>query len=181
MMDEVLRFWFDEHDREAWFKKEPAFDQDIRNRFRHAYDAAAGGELMHWKATPRGALALIVLLDQFPRNMFRQSPKAYATDPIARAVARHAFDQGYDRAAGMTQDHCLILYLPFEHSEDLEDQRFFTRLIVALTDDEMPNFYARRHLEVIERFGRFPHRNAVLRRTSSTEELAFLEEPHSSF
>jgi uncharacterized protein (DUF924 family) len=181
MMNEILRFWFEDNDREAWFKKEPAFDQEIRDRFRHVYDAAAGGEHMHWKATPRGALALIVLLDQFPRNMFRQSPKAYATDPIARAIARHVLDQRHDRAPGMTEDHCLTFYLPFEHSEDLEDQRLYMRLIVAVTDAEKPNFFARRHKEIIQRFGRFPHRNVILGRTSSAEEIAFLKEPHSSF
>ncbi len=181
MIDEILRFWFEDNDREAWFKKEPAFDQEIRDRFRQAYNAAACGELMHWQATAPGALALLVLLDQFPRNMFRRSPKAYATDPIARAVANHVLALGHDRAPGMAEDHCLIFYLPFEHSENLEDQRLNLHLVVTLTDAQKAHFFAHRHMQIIERFGRFPHRNAILGRTSSAEEIAFLKEPHSSF
>ena len=172
--DSILDFWFGQ-DRKAWFEKNPAFDEDIRRRFLALYASAAAGGLQHWVKEPRSALALVILLDQFPRNMFRGEPRAFATDPLAldaaRAIVAHGWDQGF------SADERTFAYLPFEHSEALEDQETAMRLFSG-----NPNFeWARRHWEIIQRFGRFPHRNAILGRASTPEEVEFLKTPGSGF
>ena len=173
----VLAFW-----REAgpkkWFTKDDAFDRGVRERFLATYEAATAGELSAWEATPEGALALAIVLDQFPRNMFRDSPRAYAADPIARRLARIAVEQGLDRS--MTDQERNFLYLPFEHSEDREDQALSIHLIGQLGHDEWTR-HALAHRSIIDRFGRFPHRNAILGRTSTPDELVLLNEPMGSF
>lgn len=185
---EVLGFWFGELEdgvarpRGAWFERDDGFDAEISTRFRSDYERAAAGELDEWLDTPRGALALAVILDQFPRNLFRGSAKSFETDARARSVARAALDRGHD--AHISPVERWFLYLPFEHSEDLEDQRLSVRLFGALGDDaDSRNVYdyAVRHMEIIERFGRFPHRNAALGRESTPEEAEFLGQPGSSF
>ena len=186
---EVLDFWFGregeegyEEFREVWFTKDLAFDREVRDRFEDAYEEAAAGRLDYWKDEARSCLALIVLLDQFPRNMFRGDPKTYATDYMAREAARHAVERAYDRE--LTPYGRLFLYLPFEHSEDLEDQRFSVELfrgLAAEIESEDLLGYEVRHLEIIERFGRFPHRNEILGRATTSEEAEFLREPDSSF
>ncbi|MCA1717924.1 MAG: DUF924 domain-containing protein [Actinobacteria bacterium] len=186
---EILDFWFGREGeegyggfREAWFTKDPEFDREVRDRFEGAYEEAAAGRLEHWKDEARSCLALIILLDQFPRNMFRADPKTYAADDKAREAARHAVEHAYDRE--LPPYGRLFVYLPFEHSEDLEDQRLSVELFRGLAAEmgsEDLLGYAVRHLEIIERFGRFPHRNEILGRATTPEEAEFLRGPDSSF
>lgn len=168
---DVVTFWV-EAGPEKWFTKDAAFDEAIRARFLTLYEKAAAGEREAWAHDPDGALALLLLLDQFPRNMFRGSPRAFATDELARAVAHGAISLGLDRLA----PHHLrgFFYLPFEHSESLADQERSVELFEGLGDGEMLK-YAMIHRDVIAEFGRFPHRNAVLGRQTTPAEQAFLE------
>jgi uncharacterized protein (DUF924 family) len=167
----VLAFWRDAGS-DKWFKKNDAFDQDIRRRFLETYEAAAAGTLGAWEATPDGVLALVIVLDQFPRNMFRGAARAFAADPLARAVADRALARGFDRA--MAQADRQFFYLPFEHSEMLADQERCCDLFRATGDAELVK-WAELHADIIRRFGRFPHRNAALGRTTTAEEQAFLD------
>ena len=186
---EILAFWFGRPDRpgyleprEAWFKKDEAFDERIRAGFTADYERAAAGEYDMLTTTPLGALAVTIVLDQFPRNMFRGTPRMYATDARAMEIARTAIAAGFDARLSVVERK--FFYLPFEHSEDIADQRRCLALMEAIEDDpdkEMSVEWMRKHLVIIERFGRFPHRNAILGRASTPEELAFLEEPDSSF
>jgi uncharacterized protein (DUF924 family) len=177
---DLLAFWFEESGKERWFSGDAGFDAEIRARFLTLHEEAASGRHDDWAASALGAVALCILLDQLPRNLFRGTPRAFATDPKALAVAKAAVDRGFDRDPSMTDDHRLFLYLPFEHSEDLADQRRSLELQAAGIADQEYVGYARRHLEVIERFGRFPHRNAILGRASTPEEEAHLAE-HGGF
>ena len=185
----VLDFWFgnpDEEDygkpRKAWFVKKTEFDQEVRSRFGEYYQQAATGNLNHWRESPDGCLALILLLDQFPRNMFRDRPQAFATDSQALAVAQYAIISEFDQKLLPLQRW--FIYIPFEHSENLQDQRYCVELFSSLKDDPYSADaidYAYRHLKIIERFGRFPHRNKILNRESTPEEVEFLKQPGSSF
>jgi uncharacterized protein (DUF924 family) len=179
--DEVLKFWF-ESDHKAWFEKNPAFDEEIRRRFVGLYDMGADGKLSAWQQAPDSCLALVVLLDQFPRNMFRDSAKAFFTDPLAREAARVIVDNGWDK--GMTPYERLFAYLPFEHSESLADQERCLALMKEISvfpeTADMPK-WAEAHLAIVRRFGRFPHRNAALGRASTPEEAEFLRQPGSRF
>ena len=187
--NEILDFWFgkpDEADygksRKVWFIKNPKFDEEVRSCFLNDYQQAAAGQLDDWKASPHGCLALIILLDQFPRHMFRGQPEAFATDPQALAYAKYAIEQGFDKQLLPIQRW--FIYMPFEHSENLADQHECVELFSAL--QEYPECdsgidYAIRHLKVIERFGRFPHRNRILSRETTPEEAEFLKQPGSSF
>jgi len=186
---EILDFWFGApgsetagKSRKEWFQKDSAFDQEIRCRFRSVYEQAAAGQLDAWQETPRGALALVLLFDQFPRNMFRGTPAAFATDSKALAVAQNALAQGFDQQLPPVQRQ--FFYFPLEHSENLEHQRQAVERFAAIKDnpetaDSYP--YAVRHWEIIERFGRFPHRNSILDRETTPEEAEFLRQPGSSF
>ena len=171
-MREVLDFWFAEDTRALWFAPAPDFDQAIRARFGQTFARAAAGELKRWEEEAEGCLALCLLLDQMPRNMFRGTPAAYATDRTAREVARRAVDRGFDR--GLPPDQKQFLYLPLSHSERLDHQRRAVQLFEAAGFDEETLDYVRGHLSIIRRFGRFPHRNAILGRASTPEEIAFL-------
>ncbi len=180
---EVLSFWFrGPEKRKAWFEKDPAFDAEIRARFLPLHEAAAAGALARWRDSPGDCLALVVALDQFPRNMFRGSARAFAADPLALATAKHALALGYDRA--MLPVERQFLYLPLEHSESLADQERCLELMreIAVFPEtaDLPK-WAQAHLDIIQRFGRFPHRNAALGRASTPEEIAFLQQPGSSF
>ena len=156
---------------DRWFEKDAALDEEIRRRFLSVHETAAGGKLAAWEQTAEGALALLILLDQFPRNMFRGQARAFATDPLARAVASRAILNGFDGAmTGMRQ----FFYLPFEHSEDLADQKRGVALFKAVGDADGLK-WAELHADIIRRFGRFPHRNAVLGRATTPEEQAFLD------
>jgi len=175
----VLDFWFGPGmGMQQWFEVDPAFDARVRETLGPLGARAAAGELDGWTDRAEGALALVLLLDQFPRNAHRGTPAAWAQDARARAAARRALHAGHDLAFDRPQR--LFLYLPFEHSEELADQ-FLSEALFGTFGDEDLRFYARRHREIVERFGRFPHRNQVLGRTTTAEEARFLEEPHSSF
>ena len=188
-IDEVLAFWFGrpgDHDwgamRKAWFAKDEAFDRRCRELGLALYRRAAAGELDGWAETAAGALALVVLLDQLPRNMFRGTATMYATDAKARQLARLIDERGYKNAYSEVQT--LFADLPFEHSEDVADQRRHTAFVERHyrgPEREQCLIAARRHLEIVERFGRFPHRNAILGRETTAEEREFLKEPMSSF
>lgn len=153
-----------------WFAKDPVFDAVFRDQFAALYDAAARGDLNGWAGSSHGALALLVLLDQYPRNAFRGTARMYATDPLARAIAREAIAAGHD--AAVEPMLALFFYLPFGHSEELEDQE----RSVMLARDLPPPIpeHAERHCGIIRRFGRFPHRNAILGRTTTPDEADFL-------
>jgi uncharacterized protein (DUF924 family) len=168
----VLAFWR-QAGRDKWFERDEAFDASIRARFASLQRAAAVGEIDDWQATPQGALALIILLDQFPRNLHRGSPLAFATDAKARAMAREALARGFDRQ--VEDELRLFLYMPLGHSEDLADQDQCIPLIEALGWQEA-TCSAREHRDIIARFGRFPHRNPALGRATTEEEQRFLDE-----
>jgi uncharacterized protein (DUF924 family) len=186
---EVLDFWFAAEHMPLWFKPEPAFDAAIRERFGALIEAANAGRLTAWEAAPHACLALLIALDQLPRNAWRGTARAFSCDATARAVATRAVERGLDRQVPPARRG--FFYLPFEHSEDLADQQrgcaLFARLAQdadsepdkAWTSEQLR--YAVRHKEIIERFGRFPHRNALLGRPSTPAEEAFLKEPMSSF
>lgn len=181
----ILVHWFGTPDladpvefREAWFKRDDAFDQDIRASFSDEVESALRGELDGMAETAEGVLALLLLLDQFTRNLFRGTPKAFAGDERARKIAKAALARSFD--AAMSPNHRIFLYLPFEHSEDLADQERSVALFATLNDPRAHD-YAVRHKDVIARFGRFPHRNIALGRDSTQEEIEFLKTPGSSF
>ena len=184
---EVLLFWFGPPGergkrQERWFVKSDAFDREIRERFLPLHEAAAAGKLARLKETAADCLALIVLLDQFPRNMFRGTPRAFATDALALDAARHAVRAGFDR--NMLAVERMFTYLPFEHSEVLADQELaceLTRPLDVIEPGLDAHRYAVAHRDIIQRFGRFPHRNAILGRASTPEEIEFLKGPGSSF
>jgi uncharacterized protein (DUF924 family) len=177
-IDELLAFWFAPGEHDRWFTPDPAVDAEIARRFAPLIADAASGRLAHWIDEPRGALALCLLLDQFPRNVWRGTPRAFACDEQARRVAEEALARGHDQA--LAPEERLFLYLPFEHSESPADQERCVVLMGRLGNAEWLD-YAVRHRDIIARFGRFPHRNAILGRASTAEELAFLQQPGSSF
>lgn len=175
---DLLRYWFSREAREKWFDADPAFDAALKSRFEPLLYEAKAGRLDGWAGSPQGALALVILLDQIPRNIYRNSPQAFAADAQALAAAKAAVAQGFDRALGA--DERWMLYLPFMHSEDLADQERGIELFAALGLEE-PLRFMKRHRDIIARFGRFPHRNEILGRPSSAEEIAFLQESGSRF
>jgi uncharacterized protein (DUF924 family) len=169
--ESVLAFWRTAGPNK-WFKKDTSFDDDIRTRFLATYEAGAAGKLAEWEAAPEGALALTLVLDQFPRNMFRGSARAFAADPLARVVAERAIARGFDTPMALHDRQ--FFYLPFEHSEDIADQERCCALFRATGDAELLK-WAELHADIIRRFGRFPHRNRLLARTTTPEEQAFLD------
>lgn len=181
----VIAFWFGEPGspqegmpRQEWFVQDPAFDRAIAERFADEMDAAADGRLDALMNSPLGCVALVILLDQFPRNVFRDSPAAFACDPKARTVARHALEEGFDHA--LAPVHRLFLYLPFEHSESMTDQDVSVALFEQLGNADWLD-YAVKHRDLIARFNRFPHRNAVLGRENTPEEETFLKDHGRGF
>lgn len=168
---DVTAFWRDAGPT-LWFAKDEAFDTRFRTRFLALHEAAARGDLTDWAGTPEGALALLVLLDQFPRNAFRGTPRMYATDPLARRVAATAIAAGHD--AALEPAMRLFVYLPFGHSEDLVDQERSVELARSLGQPSLS--HAERHRDIIRRFGRFPHRNPVLGRSMTPVEQRYLDE-----
>lgn len=193
--EDVLRFWFGEPgspplaNADKWWKKDDAFDREVRERFQHTLERGLRGELRDWEETVRGRLALIVLFDQLSRNMFRGTPRSFAQDDLARAITEKALAAGDERV--LTPTEMGFVLMPFMHAEDLALQQKclegFIRLRDAATDDETRADceksvqYARMHMAIIERFGRFVHRNAILGRPTTKEEADFLKEPNSSF
>jgi uncharacterized protein (DUF924 family) len=182
---DVLLFWFGPPplaSRDVWFRKDAAFDATIRGRFLEAIAAARAGAFGDWCVEPRGALARVILLDQFTRNVFRNTPDAFSGDQRALATADDAIAKGFDRALEPLER--TFLYLPFEHSEDKAMQERSLELFAALAkerDDPSLFEWAERHATIVRRFGRFPHRNAILGRASTPEEIAFLQTPGSAF
>lgn len=187
---QVLDFWFGSADapdhgraRAAWFRKDADFDRRIVEQFGTLIETALAGGLAHWQRDAGSALAQIVVLDQFTRNAFRDQPRAFAGDAAALAAARAMRAAGQD--AGLLPVQRAFVYLPFEHAEDIAAQeqsvRLFAELAAAAPEFASMLDYAQRHHAVIARFGRFPHRNAQLGRASSADELAFLQQPGSSF
>ena len=195
--EDILRFWFGEQSDDAsiaarqaplWWQKKPQTDALIRERFETAVKTAAAGALSAWSQTPDGRLALIILLDQFPRNMYRNMPQAFACDPLARGLCLEGLDNGDDLRLRPIER--VFFYLPLEHAEDAALQAKSVELFEALDaltqgsgGANLSSYaeFARRHQRIIDRFGRFPHRNAILGRPSSDEEEAFLKTPGSSF
>ncbi len=167
---EVVDFWR-QAGSEAWFSKNAEFDETFHDRFRELHFAAARRELDDWAAHPEAALALMILLDQFPRNCFRGTAHMFATDPLARHFARNALEAGHDKA--VAEELRVFFLLPFEHSENLADQHFCVERTVELGEELLK--YAVMHRDIIQRFGHFPHRNAVLGRETSPDEQAFLD------
>jgi uncharacterized protein (DUF924 family) len=190
----LLDFWFGppsdpehENHRQIWFKSTPEYDARLRDLFLADYEQAAAGALAAWEAAPEGALALLLLLDQIPRNIFRATPRAYMTDAAARKIADRALARGFDQH--FPKPWRKFFYLPFHHSEELADQRRSVVLFDSVREDRNPDDreeqgglrrYGLPYLEVIERFGRFPHRNAILGRLSTPEEIAFMEKAKAS-
>lgn len=182
--DDVLKFWFGENGRDQWFGKEPAFDEEISSRFGELAHRARDGMLERWVEAPRSCLALILLIDQFSRNLYRQSPLAWSADVHGLAVAKLALEKGFD--ADLDKIERAFMYLPFMHSEVLADQERAVELTKKNNDGSnefnQANYdSAIEHRDIIARFGRFPHRNEVLERESTDEELEFLKGPNSSF
>ena len=193
----VLDFWFgargpdgaiDPSRRRMWFKDGKSYDAEIRTRFGDLHERASRGNLDAWAATPSGRMALIVILDQFSRHIHRETPLAFAQDPAAQRLALSGVDNDVDLQLAPVQR--AFFYLPFEHAEDLTLQNRgverHERLVKAVADPWRKDYesfldFMRRHRVIIERFGRFPHRNAILGRQSTPEEIAFLEQPGSSF
>jgi len=175
---DVLHFWFDEATPQQLFKKDAAFDVEIRARFAETHQAAARGELAAWRDTPDGRLAEIIVLDQFSRNLFRDDARAFATDGMALVLAQEAVRAGADRS--IPEARLAFLYMPFMHSESraihVEAERLFRH--PGLEDNYR---FELKHKAIIDRFGRYPHRNVVLGRASTPEEIAFLQKPGSSF
>lgn len=185
----VLDFWFGapgspEHgtDREEWFKKDETFDAAIRDAFLADCEKAAAGEYDSWVQTASGGLALLILLDQFPRNLFRDNPRAFATDAKALDIAQRMVARGDDKT--MPKEQQFFVYLPFEHSEDLAMQERCLELTAAMPQgkaENSPYHWSKKHYDVIKRFGRFPHRNAVLGRENTPAEAEYLAQPGAGF
>lgn len=173
---QILKFWFSEETRPLWFRSTDAFDEQIRRRFESAFHDALDGRLAHFRESAEGALALVILLDQFPLNMYRGEAEGFLGEAPAREVAEEAIRRGFDRS--MKDDEKSFLYLPFMHSEDLADQ---DRSVSLFEQAGLSNNlrWARHHRDIVRQFGRFPHRNAVLGRESSAAELAWLESPEA--
>ncbi|HAX92100.1 MAG TPA: DUF924 domain-containing protein [Rhodospirillaceae bacterium] len=172
--EEILNFWFTEVGADRWFKPDPALDEAVRTRFMAAHERATLDELRDWEDTPEGTLSLLLLLDTFPRLMFRGNARAYATDDMALELARQAIIRHYDDR--IDRDFKLFFYMPFVHSETLGDQRLSAYYMRERTKDPAWVDAAEQRCQVIQRFGRFPHRNAVLGREGTPEEQAFLSE-----
>lgn len=177
-IDEILHFWFVEITRETWFSHEDAFDRRLCERFLAWHEQIARLPISDCLRHAEAAVAAVIALDQFPRNMFRGTARAFATDAKAREVAIGAIARGFD--AELSKDQRTFLYLPFEHAEDADDQARCVELMASLGDPELLHF-AVAHKDVIDRFGRFPHRNAILGRTSTAEEISYLAQPNSAF
>ena len=168
---DIVSFWRDAG-YERWYGKDDAFDQELRDRFMGTWEAARDGKLSAWQDSDDGTLALLIVLDQFPRNMFRNDPRAFSTDALARTIASRAIAEGRDQRieTGLRA----FIYLPFEHSEDMADQERSIKLFAPLGADSLK--WAVLHADIIRKFGRFPHRNTVLGRTTTPEEAAFLKD-----
>jgi uncharacterized protein (DUF924 family) len=172
--EELIDFWFSKESRERWFRSTPEYDALVRSRFEAAWEQARDGALADWEQTADGALALVILLDQMPLNMFRDQPASFSTEALSRALAERALVRGFDRI--VADDRRAFFYLPYMHSESLADQERSVELF-GQSGLEQNLKWARHHLEIVQRFGRFPHRNAILGRVSTPEETEWLDSP----
>jgi len=172
----VIDFWFDKKHEQLWFAKDEKFDNKIRDRFIDTYQKAVRGELKDWEENKEGVLALVIILDQFSRNMFRDSPQAFATDDKALKLSKYAIAKGWDNE--LSDEHKQFLYMPFMHSENLDDQELGVKLFGGSEESKR---YAVMHRDIIKRFGRFPHRNKILNSKSTQDEIEFLKQKNSSF
>lgn len=178
--EEIIEFWFEETAPQQWFQVSDIFDAQIIDHYLDTYEMARDGKLDEWAVDAEGCLALCLVLDQFPRNMFRHAAKAFATDAKALLIAKQALHKGFDQV--LTPVKRRFLYLPFEHSENFQDQKKSVELFKTMqADDPLGYEYALRHMHVIEKFGRFPHRNKALGRTNTPEEDEYLSTPGSGF
>jgi uncharacterized protein (DUF924 family) len=195
--EDVLDFWFGPLDANGrasdektaqWWKKSPEFDAEVRERFGALHEAIAKGQHEGWRETARGTLAYIIVLDQFSRNMFRDTPRAFETDPRALAAAEAGVERGFDRELALAERG--FFYMPYMHSEDRQAQArcvdLFTDFVATAPEAEREKLsnhvkYAKAHQDIVDRFGRFPHRNNIIGRPSTADEVAFLEQPGSSF
>ncbi len=178
MNNEIIQFWFKDIERKQWWVKNDAFDQLLIEKYKVLHTKAIKCELYQWRKTPKGRLAEIIVLDQFSRNMFRDTEKAFASDALALILAQEAISIGADESLNETEKS--FLYMPFMHSESLVIHEAGLKLFQAGTSDSSINFEIR-HKKIIEEFGRYPHRNKILGRVSTKEELEFLDKPGSSF
>lgn len=186
---DLLDGWFGERARAHWFSHDPAFDNELRAQFGATLEAAERGELDSWADAPDSCLALVILLDQLSRNLYRGTPQAFANDRRARTIAEAALARGFDQQVAL--DRRSFFYMPLMHAEDIAAQRLSVELFERWAAAHEPGpaadvanaavKFARRHFDIVDRFGRFPHRNALLGRTSTPDEISFLEEPMSSF
>lgn len=176
--EDVLRFWFEEATYSQWFARDEAFDAAIRERFSKTHAAAVSGELWHWRKTPEGRLAEVIVLDQFSRNLHRDDPRAFAYDGMALALAQEAIHHGEDERLSFDQRR--FLYMPFMHSESAAVHEVAMELFASINDRNTLK-YEVLHKKIIDRFGRYPHRNEVLGRKTTPEEAEFLKEPDSAF
>lgn len=175
---DVIDFWFDPQVKPLWFKKSEEFDRQIKERFEAVYLRAKTGELDKWRDSSLSTLALVIILDQFPRNMYRQTPQAFGTDDMAIALTKYALDRNYQTS--LTEEQQVFLYMPLMHSESRDDQALSVEIFSKLGRENNLKF-ARKHQEIIARFGRFPHRNQIIGRKSTPAEEEFLTQPGSSF
>ena len=176
--EDILNFWFSERVKPLWFKKSADFDREIEQRFFDTYQLAKTGELDDWRDRSKNILALIIVLDQFPRNMFRNTPQAFATDNRAVELTKYAVSNNYQQ--NLSPEERTFLYMPLMHSENKKDQEKCVALFTKLGREDNLKF-AIKHKEIIDRFDRFPHRNEILGRESTPEEKEFLTQPGSSF
>ena len=176
--DDVIYFWFEELTPKDWFIKNTDLDKEIKKHFHDIYKRAAVGELVNWRYSPLSALAEVIVLDQFPRNMFPDKKQAFATDPLAVCIAQNAIDKSFDKDLTNTQKS--FLDMPFMHSESAEIHKA-AELLFSAPGLENNYEYELKHKAIIDRFGRYPHRNKILGRRSRKEEIEFLKEPGSSF
>ena len=172
----ILDTWFSERAKPLWFRSTEAFDRELAERFGATVEAALAGRLQHWADTPTGALALVIVLDQLPLNIYRGRARAFAGEAKAREIAARAIERGDD--TGLNQEQKVFLYLPFMHSENLADQDRAVALFETAGLKENLR-YARHHRDIVRRFGRFPHRNAILGRESTPQELKYLNSPEA--
>ena len=172
----ILDFWFAQENKPKWYIKDKEFDKTISEKFLDYYKEAALGSLDYWSETPEGTLSLIILLDQFPRNMFRGLPQSFATDSKALSITKKAIAKGLDKK--LSTEYKQFLFIPLMHSENLEDQNLSVQLFITDPDSHE---YAKMHMEIIKKFSRFPHRNIILGRIPTEEEVNFLGTPNSSF
>ncbi|MEA3303854.1 MAG: DUF924 family protein [Pseudomonadota bacterium] len=172
MPNTILDFWFSDEVEALWFRSTQSFDREIRDKFESLWQQGCNGELSPWEQTPQGSLALVILLDQLPLNMFRDQPQSFITEQASRDVAHRAIEKGFDKQLDNRHKH--FLYMPLMHSEELSDQNRSVALLEAagMTDNLR---WAKHHRDIIARFGRFPHRNQILNRKSTSEELEWLK------